>query len=278
MTLWEELSMTSNGKFVLLSQVLWLALPILSAFMYTNMLAATLARDSVTEVVKATRQSDPTDKEAWIKDVAKPALALEETLAILSRGWGRGFLGIILMVWSGAFFAFCQGVNKPRVAQIAYMRGETGNESHIANFIFSTLLSLLPLLFLTDVASTSNRCDHLLDELNNLRKTFGPRCNEEITWLETSLVRLNRGQGLGFTIGGVVIDRRFLKNLAMAIGGGMTTLITAVIALSEEAPHLIGAERRICEPTEAQVAQVQLTFGSSLDNCSYDNVTIGSLL
>ena len=109
------------------------------------------------------------------------------------------------MVWSGAFFAFCQGVNKPRVAQIAYMRGETGNESQISNFFFSALLSLLPLLFLTNVASTSNRCDHLLDELNNLRKKFGPRCNEEITWLETSLVRLNRGQGLGFTIGGIVI-------------------------------------------------------------------------
>lgn len=278
-TLWQELSMTSNGKFFLLGHVMSLALPILAAFMYTNMLAATLARDSVTEVIKVAHDSDPTDKEAWMKNVAKPALKLEETLEILSRGWGQGFLGVILMVWSGAFHAFCQGVNKPRVAQIAYMRGETSNQSMYLNFIFSTLLSVLPLLFLTDVASTSNRCDHLLDELNNLRKIWGPECNEEITWLETSLMRLNRGQGLGFTISGVVIDRRFLKNLAMAIGGGMTTLITAVIALSEEPPHLVGGpDRNLCEPTEAQLAQVRLSFGGSAANCSYENLTIGSML
>ena len=278
-TLWQELSMTSNGKFVLLGHVMSLALPVLAAFMYTNMLAATLARDSVTEVIKAAQESDPTDKETWMKNVAKPALKLEETLEMLSRGWGQGFLGVILMVWSGAFHAFCQGVNKPRVAQIAYMRGETSNESMYLNFVFSALASVLPLLFLTDVASTSNRCDHLLDELNNMRKIWGPQCNEEITWLETSLMRLNRGQGLGFTISGVVIDRRFLKNLAMAIGGGMTTLITAVIALSEEPPHLVGGpDRNLCEPTEAQIAQVQLSFGGSSANCSYDNLTIGSML
>ena len=148
------------------------------------------------------------------------------------------------------------------------------------NFVFSGIFALFPLLFLTDVASTSNRCDQLLDELNDLRKKWGPRCNEEITWLETSLMRLNRGQGLGFTITGIVIDRRFLKNLAMAIGGGMTTLITAVVALSEEAPSLVGltvgARASACAPTAAQVAQVKLSFGGG--NCSYANLTVGSML
>eukprot|EP01045_Picozoa_sp_COSAG04_P012067 COSAG04_NODE_798_length_10234_cov_8.130735_3_plen_492_part_00 len=276
MTLSEEMTTTSNGKFFLLNQAMWLLVPTLCAFMYTNMLAATLARDSVTEVISASRESDPSDKEGWMESVAKPALRLEQTMDTLSRGWGRGFLGVTCMAWSAAFFAFCQGVNQPRAAQIAFMRGELNNQSQTMNFVFSGIFALFPLLFLTDVASTSNRCDQLLDELNDLRKKWGPRCNEEITWLETSLMRLNRGQGLGFTITGIVIDRRFLKNLAMAIGGGMTTLITAVVALSEEAPGMVGARASACAPTAAQVAQVKLSFGGG--NCSYANLTVGSML
>ena len=41
-----------------------------------------------------------------------------------------------------------------------------------------------------------------MSTLNAVRVRNGEECNERITWLETSLMRLNYNQGLGFVVAG----------------------------------------------------------------------------
>ena len=62
----------------------------------------------------------------------------------------------------------------------------------------------------------------------------GEGCHARIDWLETRLRRLHNSQGLGFVIFGLVLDQRVLRTLAAAIGGGLITAVTWVLALSNE--------------------------------------------
>eukprot|EP01043_Picozoa_sp_COSAG02_P035064 COSAG02_NODE_2488_length_8701_cov_25.089630_6_plen_174_part_00 len=99
------------------------------------------------------------------------------------------------------------------------------------------LLVPLPLLLTMDVAMTSSRCDELMSTLNSVRMWFGEEKNERITWLEMSLKNLHHGQGLGFTIGGIVVDRRTLRVTFFALFGGVSSVLTALLALRAEPPE-----------------------------------------
>ena len=135
----------------------------------------------------------------------------------------------------------------------------------------------LPLLLTLDIAATSNRCDHLMDQLNAVRMAHGEECHIRLTWLIESLRSLHRHQGLGFTISGVVIDKIALRNLALGIGGSLTTIITVLLSLTEEGPS--STVNAVCPISDQQRGVVQSLFSMNANaNCTFTNVTIGAIL
>ena len=139
------------------------------------------------------------------------------------------------------------------------------------------VLALLPLGLALDVAAASSRCDEFMDSLNEKRTQEN---HEQILWLETKLSKLNKGQGLGFSVYGVVLDRKTLKNLAIGIVGTMSTVVTTLIALSEsdEAMVAVAQDSSVvpcAQLSPAQEAAVVGMFSAFNSSCTWVNLTIG---
>ena len=271
-------------KWVLLPVLTNLLLPVLiMGFFYTLRIGALLARDATSQVIASALACDPHDKNSWDSNIAGPALQLEKTFRCLSNGWGRGLFGIGSLLWLMALANFCKAID-----HVTYLRvgegcydDETGEHQPYCHRNFALIQMCmylsLPLLLTLDIASTSNRCDHLMDVLNSVRMANGEECHIRTSWLIESLRSLHRDQGLGFTISGVVVDKVALRNLALAIGGSLTTIITVLLSLTEEPPPNMATS--ICPVSDQQRRIVQELFATdSNSNCTYANVTVGGIL
>ena len=89
----------------------------------------------------------------------------------------------------------------------------------------------------------------------------------------------NSGQGLGFLLGHAVIDRKTIVHAAVKLAGTVTTLYSVLLAFGQ-APGVASPSKGIaeCGVTAAQVAVIQATMIGHNESCSYDNVTLGSIL
>ena len=138
--------------------------------------------------------------------------------------------------------------------------------------------AVLPFFLVLDVAMTSHECDKMMDTLNATRIKYGELCHDRIQWLEVSLKSLHREQvclqyihisgttassevrllirlvlqGLGFTIGGLVLDRRKLIQLFVGLGGGLTSLITL-----------------LCKCLTSSLANITDRLANYLDRCDW---------
>ena len=75
------------------------------------------------------------------------------------------------------------------------------------------------------------RCSSRLDQLNEI-SFFGGRLHKErCVHLRQTLLWLNRGQGIGFCVFGVVIDRILLKRFFSALAGSSVTIVTGLATL-----------------------------------------------
>ena len=142
-------------------------------------------------------------------------------------------------------------------------------------------MSWIPLAMMSDVATTSTRCDDLMSELNNMRVKFGKESHENILWLDTALRGLNKSGGLGFVVGGpsgIVLDRRKLRLITVELVGGLFSLLTFLFAFKTNT-HMAGSDS--CSLSSAQAATIrsaaQLALGNSTGTCSY-NLTIDEVL
>ena len=77
-------------------------------------------------------------------------------------------------------------------------------------------------------------------------------------------------------IAGVVLNSKTLLTLALAVAGSLTTVMSIVVALMDTELPSGGASAAACAPTAAEVGLVRSTFLNT--SCSYDNVTISSML
>ena len=157
----------------------------------------------------------------------------------------------------------------------------------IALCIFTPMLFLMAL----DLASTSSKADALLDTFNHAGIKHGPNSYQHIAWLGSSLRQLNRDQGkklsptclpapraltddracsagLGLKLLGSVVDKKSIRNAGIAVCGGATTLVTTMLALSEDSQP--SAATTACSLSAAEAAAlrgVARTFANS--SCSY---------
>lgn len=245
----------------------------LVGFWPTMLTGSALARDAISEVQHKLLHTDPRDKQAWDRDVAGPALALDKVMKKLSMGWSNGLLGAAGFCWGNAMNAFCRAINTEYSFSSDEFRGEPEGTMRAGKLRMTVFMTLLPLLLAFDVAKVSSQCDLLMSSINIVRMRTGEECNERITWLETSLMRLHHGQGLGFLMAGVVVDKRTLRNAFAAMVGAMSTVITALLALSST--H---RRRESCHLSDPQLAAIQSVVSSfNASSCAY-NVSLDTIM
>ena len=64
------------------------------------------------------------------------------------------------------------------------------------NLVMLSFLTPIPLLICMDVATTSSRCDLLLEATNACAIAYGKECHLDVAYLEDRLRALNKGQGM----------------------------------------------------------------------------------
>ena len=115
----------------------------------------------------------------------------------LSRdGFGPGLLGFLMGIFAGTVGMFANALNDEANALSEAEKGWTPGTAGNLMFALASTIPLLGLLLAVDLATTSSRCDLLMDELNNAGIRNGPEQHLTIDWLEIRLRRLNSGQGL----------------------------------------------------------------------------------
>jgi len=110
-----------------------------------------------------------------------------------------------------------------------------------------------------------------MQELNCARIRCGHESHLQLACLEKALNGLNAGQGLGFTVSGLVLDK---KSLALGLGGGASTLATALLAFGDDTP-VSSVGTAACALSAEHTGLIR---GFALNaSCSY-NVTINEVL
>ena len=94
----------------------------------------------------------------------------------------------------------------------------------------------------------------------------------------------NNGQGLGFVLGGTVLDKRALKSAAVRLYGVLTaviTLLATINTLPAAEPTSTSASAGDDEPCALSATQrsvIRAAFGGANSTCSYTNVSLASIL
>ena len=87
----------------------------------------------------------------------------------------------------------------------------------------------------------------------------------------------NDNQGLGFTLGGTVINRKFLTLTGFRLAGSFTTLYAILMAMRGDSDGSASALEDACELTEGQLVSIRAAMFGRNASCSY-NMTVGSTL
>eukprot|EP01045_Picozoa_sp_COSAG04_P020377 COSAG04_NODE_2078_length_4851_cov_2.384891_3_plen_272_part_00 len=96
---------------------------------------------------------------------------------------------------------------------------------------FLALFLLLPLWMSQSVADVSTSCDILTESINERRVEDLDR-SPRLLALELALKNLNSCQGLGFVIGGTVLDKKRLRTLYLSVAGFFSTVIPLLVAFT----------------------------------------------
>ena len=87
----------------------------------------------------------------------------------------------------------------------------------------------------------------------------------------------NDNQGLGFTLGGTVVNRKFLTLTGFRLAGSFTTLYAILMAMGDDSAGGSAGGEGACELTEAQLVSIRAAMFGRNASCSY-NMTVGSAL
>jgi len=191
----------------------------------TLKMASVLVADAVSETKQKIERCTPGSAE-WELEVMPSVLGLcNETLPLLSEGWGTPVATSFLACWLGALGYFA-----------AFL--ETGTK---ASALAMVICALTPVAIAYDAASASTDCNLLSDALTKKRMD-GPNNYDHdplLSLLHEHAIRKvelikngqNRQQGLGFTVCTNVVDLKLLGTILIALSGVWTTVVPIMFAL-----------------------------------------------
>ena len=215
--------------------------------------AAAVADDAVIEVIRKVADLNPIDNlDEWIEHVERPAVSLHyETMAALSEGFGTGIVSAWVGCWTLSFGFFVLAGASAGVESNMRIAGTLG---------VGFLAAIAPLLLVYCLAQVGSRCDDLHDALND-KVLKDLRYHGRLDALIKGLRRLNNGQGLGFSIAGLVLDKRTLGKIFLGIASLCGTIGPAVMLLR---PQSSAAAAGDCTLNDAVRTHVLVSLARSL--------------
>ena len=267
------------ARVYLASQGVFMAttIPLIGSGWWPSMLTAScLCRDSITEVIKKVRATDLAEEP--FESISKPALALRKSMDTLSTGWSLGLLGMVLTSLISSLAQFSYAINREFTSSYDVVEGREPGTTRRMMFIPCVLWAFFSLGLANDLANTSSRCDLVMVELNQMGIKHGPEYHSKIDWLVCMLRRLNSGQGLGFTLGYTVIDRKTINHTAVKLASTFATIYAVLLTMGESNDSLGHSNEKTeaCALSEEHVAVIQAMLSVNT-SCSY-NMTIESVL
>lgn len=105
----------------------------------------------------------------------------------LSQGWGGGLLAGGGLLCLGGLSLFAVAINTEHCDAMDTVKGLPPGTTRNKRLAVAALFPFAALLLARDVATTSSRCDLLMDQLNSARIKHGSEHHIRISWLTTSL-------------------------------------------------------------------------------------------
>ena len=84
----------------------------------------------------------------------------------------------------------------------------------------------------------------------------------------------NRGKGMGFVVGGIVINKQSLAFFGTKLFSMLSTIVTALLAFS---PQETAPGSTMCTLDKVQITAIQALLAQRNTTCSY-NVSLASIL
>ena len=234
--------------------------------------ASILVSDEVTELRKSIRDTS-VKSASWDAEVVPAALSLiQKTLPVLSAGFSDGLFAITAACWTGSLGNFATFLDEEA----------NGSEGSSWFYLLGVIgLSCLPLLVAGDVATASSDCDAILTALNEKRQEsmLDFETDAKLQILERTLKQENRGGGIGFVVGHMVVDKRTLGTILVGMSGILGTIVPVVLALQPTARNI---GESACSLSAAQITIIQGALAISNGNstsasCSF-NQTLNEVL
>ena len=278
--------------FVSMNIMVWGIWPGCLFWLLSLKVAAVLAEDSVIEVVKDVTLESVGSDETFYPKVFEPCMNLaRKQIPRLSAGWGRGAAFACLIAWCSTLAKFCRFLSK--LHDPFYIAEEGQLAPFLRHFVPAVLYAIGPIVVIMDLAAVSTMCDKLMDRINlvstectsveHLNKVY-KRTNPMLTCLK----ELNTGQGLGFCVFTVVVDKKTLNKLVLAVLSTFATLVPIILALQPQPPEVIDNDKQDTMETQCMFTPQQLAglrtmvmavVGPHANNttCSW-NMTINEIL
>ena len=234
---------------------------IFCVWIYALQYGSLLGGETVDRVIENVERHSPTDP-AW-QSVVVPGVKMlvRETLPDLSKAFGNTLGYTVLGCWCGAFALFAIYVEKRALVTLVVM----------------IVFTFLPFGIATTVSSTSDKCDELRDKIN-AKRGDDLTAHLELASLETYMKELNRGQGLGFVVSGIVIDIGMMNRIFSALVSFLVTVVPIILALTPSTVAAYDDTLGACELSNEQQAAIKATAQVVINgSCSY-NITLDAIM
>ena len=231
-----------------------LAVPIAFACFFSMKVCARLACFRITTVRRSCALFEPGTAEWETHVVVATRELINSVLYTLSSTFGNFVVCACLVLWSMALYHLCYGL----------IAREDAGYGWLSEFVLCCVFLSAPLFVFYDLAVSGTECDKLVAALNDKRIAEPTDENHtNILKLELMIKQLFKGQGLGFNVYGIVLDKAYFASLFAKMLGLGVTAIGSLLALA----HASSEPTADCAPTALQLQIVHALFTNG--TCAY---------
>ena len=173
--------------------------------------------------------------DAWEEEVVRPLQELMECMDTLTEGYAPVVETFSCVMAPLMVFASVCLFLSPMTQTLDYAGPNTGRWVQGFFAVFAVLFTWGPLVLAGGVADVSTACDDLKEGLNRVRVlTMDPEVHNRVSILETAMANCNHGQGVGFKVRNIVLDKKMLAKIALQIQSVVVFLAPIILSYRGE--------------------------------------------
>ena len=173
--------------------------------------------------------------DAWEEEVVRPLQELMECMDTLTEGYAPVVETFSCVMAPLMVFASVCLFLSPMTQTLDYAGPNTGRWVQGFFAVFAVLFTWGPLVLAGGVADVSTACDDLKEGLNRVRVlTMDPEVHNRVSILEPAMANCNHGQGVGFKVRNIVLDKKMLAKIALQIQSVVVFLAPIILSYRGE--------------------------------------------